>query len=591
MRCRCGYEFNETVDHSEENDDYAVTIQEEELYLEYLNARAQQAAADARDAAQAAAAQPNNKSATSQAQRAQIAAKTAHAEFESQQARVATAIKALKGNNPANSPADSGSARQTSAPAISQALPFTAAPPRVPPKATVPPAPAAMSGQPANVTAPVKSSPSVNGPSAGQEKAVDRPLPAQAAGATPTTAVDGTATPHPIAPEKVKAPVPTKPAASAAAHEMPEKMCSANGDRDAAKAPEPHATPPANREPVTDERAADARPSAANAADSNRTPAKPKDAADAKTETSQKGDGPPKTAASAATEATPKPSAPDTSADKQPDAASAKALAAAARAKELTAKLKAAQAARAAKAKSASAAPSVGNTAPTTDATPPNASRATQASSPPAQTMPHTPAASVAPATRPVNGEHRNGHDKLVAELDAIQIPGADTSQPEPVSAPPASAEVPQNEPDSNDVNGAEPAEQAAVAPTVTVSVTPSADPQAELEAALRALTARTPAPVPNERPSTPSPESAVSTPPPQTDAAGTRPAAVSASMPADRKDCPNCTALLPLKEMRCRCGYTFPTVDETMPALSLSDSDLAAMGDESQRDRITHLS
>jgi hypothetical protein len=61
--------------------------------------------------------------------------------------------------------------------------------------------------------------------------------------------------------------------------------------------------------------------------------------------------------------------------------------------------------------------------------------------------------------------------------------------------------------------------------------------------------------------------------------------------VPADQKDCPNCTALLPLKEMRCRCGYTFPTVDETMPALSLSDSDLAAMGDESPRNRITHLS
>ena len=222
VRCRCGYEFNETVDHSEENDDLAINVQEEELYLEYLNARAQQAAADAKGAVQASATQPNSQVAASQAKRAQLAAQKAHAEFESQQARVATAIKTLKGNNLANSPADSGSARQTSAPAISQALPSTAAPPRVPPKATVPPTPAAMSGQPATVTAAVTSSSSVNGPSAGQEKAVDRPLPAQAAGATPTTAVDGTATPQPIAPEQVKAPVPTKPAASAAAHEMPE---------------------------------------------------------------------------------------------------------------------------------------------------------------------------------------------------------------------------------------------------------------------------------------------------------------------------------------------------------------------------------
>ena len=216
------------------------------------------------------------------------------------------------------------------------------------------------------------------------------------------------ATPQPIAPEKVKAPASTKPAASAAAHGMPEKTCSPNGDREAATAPEGHATPPANREPAKDERAADARPSAANATDGNRAPAKPKDAPDAKTETNQKRDAPPKAPGTTAAEATPKGGAPDPSADKQPDAASAKALAAAARAKELTAKLKAAQAARAAKAESASAAPSVGKTAPTTNATPPNASGATQASTPPAQLVPDAPAASVAAAARPVNGEHRN---------------------------------------------------------------------------------------------------------------------------------------------------------------------------------------
>jgi hypothetical protein len=157
VRCRCGYEFNETVDQGEEDDDLALTVQEEELYLEYLNARAQQAAADARHAVQAAGEQPNNKVAAAQAERAQAAAKTAAAEFESQQARVATAVKALKGNNSASPLADSGSARQTSAPAKPEALPSTAAPPRTSPKPTVSPAATAKSERPASVTSPVSS--------------------------------------------------------------------------------------------------------------------------------------------------------------------------------------------------------------------------------------------------------------------------------------------------------------------------------------------------------------------------------------------------------------------------------------------------
>ena len=154
VTCRCGYEFNETVDFGEEGEeDLALTIHEEELYLEYLNARAQQAATDARRLAQLAADQPDNKAAASQAERAKAAAQAAMAEFESQQVRVKAATKVLKDDNRASSLADSGSARQTSAPAKSQALPSTAAPTRPPltpsaPTATrEPPAKPAASGQ------------------------------------------------------------------------------------------------------------------------------------------------------------------------------------------------------------------------------------------------------------------------------------------------------------------------------------------------------------------------------------------------------------------------------------------------------------
>lgn len=313
-----------------------------------------------------------------------------------------------------------------------------------------------------------------------------------------------------------------------------------------------------------------------------------------------KRDSAPKTPPSAVANATPKPTAPDQSADRQQDAASAKAMAAAARAKELTEKLKAAQAARAAKAQSASAAPSIGKPVPSTKTTPPKSSSAMQTSTQAPQTAPTASAASVVEPTTPVNGQHRNGHDNLVAELDAIQIPGADASHAESVSAPSANIDASRGKPDLKDLGGTAPASPAeppdgvadsgSVAPTVTVSVAPSVDPQAELEAALRALTARPSAPAPNERSSASSGDTAAAAQTPPADTAETKPAAVTSSVPADKKDCPNCTALLPLKEMRCRCGYTFPTVDQTMPGLSLSDSDLAAMGDESPRDRITHL-
>lgn len=601
VRCRCGYEFNETVDYGEENDDLALTVQEEELYLEYLNARAQQAAADAQRAAQAAAGQPNNQAAAAQAERAQMAAQTATAEFESQQARVTTAVKALKGNNSASPLAESGSVRQTSAPAISQALPSTAAPPRTPPKPTVSPTLTATGERPASATSPVTRSNPVNKPSNVPATTTARTPSTHTTGAEPCKASGGTGTPGPIAPERAKAPAPNKPAPVAATRGVADTTPSSSGDRSATAATsrDPRATPPAISKPAEDEGAARPMASAESATESSAVRGKPMDVPENGAQDNDKRDDRPKKPTSAVPAAASKAAVPDASSSKQQDPASAKALAAAARAKQLTEKLKAAQAARAAKAQSAVAAPPVEKTMPSMTSTPPKSGAATPASATPSQTA-STTLAPPSPA-KGANGQHHNGYDKLTADLDAIKVPGADASEGKPVAAPAASREPTGSEPEVKDLGGTAPATPAppaapvaaaaGAAPTVTVSVAPSVDPQAELEAALRALTAHPSAPVLTE-PATASPvETGAATQPPQARAAETKPAAATPSMPADKKDCPNCTALLPLAEMRCRCGYTFPTVDQTMPALSLSDSDLAAMGDESPRDRITHLS
>ncbi|MFQ5937279.1 MAG: zinc ribbon domain-containing protein, partial [Acidiferrobacterales bacterium] len=137
-----------------------------------------------------------------------------------------------------------------------------------------------------------------------------------------------------------------------------------------------------------------------------------------------------------------------------------------------------------------------------------------------------------------------------------------------------------------------------------TVTVTSSVDPQAELEAALKALTAGSASadtteslsaadpsseavrdPSQTQTPATP-PAPAAQLPPVQTTPAPAKPA-----KPANKKDCPNCTAIVPMETKRCRCGYEFPTAHQSMPSLSLSDSDTAAIEDEiSASARITPL-
>ena len=306
----------------------------------------------------------------------------------------------------------------------------------------------------------------------------------------------------------------------------------------------------------------------------------------------------------------------------QGDAVPDKATAAAARAKQLAEALKAAQAERAAKAKTSAATPSPNSK--TGQEKPAASSENSAAKAPtPVQTPRAAAATSGAAATtaNPDNGQQRklNGHDKPYPDINAIPIPGEITLESDEAlskqaaGAPEAVAEQPgKGTPSSSGrpaqkTNGTprpmannEKAPPAKPAPGVTVTATPGANPQEELEAALKALSVRAPAP-PASGPSKVSAhtEDAAVSP-----AIGDNPAPTAAPTPApdglpslepvtpaNQKDCPNCTALLPMDAKRCRCGFRFPEIEETMPGLSLSDSDFAALDGDAPSDGITHLS
>ncbi|TDJ65351.1 MAG: hypothetical protein E2O37_04885 [Proteobacteria bacterium] len=55
-------------------------------------------------------------------------------------------------------------------------------------------------------------------------------------------------------------------------------------------------------------------------------------------------------------------------------------------------------------------------------------------------------------------------------------------------------------------------------------------------------------------------------------------------------KECPNCTALVPIDADGCGCGFTFPHKDDVLPSLSLSDSDVEALQKRNKSSDISHL-
>ena len=136
VSCRCGFAFN-SVDHVEEEEsDISITIQEEELYLEYLTARAQQAAETAKHAVGAAGEQPANKVAASQAQQAQAAAEQAKAELDQQRARMKVTMNVVADDRPGapEQPAARPEQPASAVPARPQSLAFSTTPASAPAK-------------------------------------------------------------------------------------------------------------------------------------------------------------------------------------------------------------------------------------------------------------------------------------------------------------------------------------------------------------------------------------------------------------------------------------------------------------------------
>lgn len=604
VSCRCGFAFN-SVDHVEEEEsDISVTIQEEELYLEYLRARAQQAEENAKRAARAATEQPANKVAASQSQQAELAAEQAKAELEQQRARMKVAMNVLVDDNSARQwePASTAPARPqspmslagpASPPANAATTPPTGEPKQPAPTAAKPTAASPLAERKEPVPAPVKSpAPAVKGgetmppasakPPQDLNKYTAGPDNARVSSAANST---GQVTGHP-AHGQLKMPIGHSGA-------RPETKVHASAPTIANKA-----VPPTAKTNVTQ----------AVPTKTENAPAS-KQRLPGNASTAAKSAPPARTDAGAGLNASPAVEASGKSAT-QGDPVAARAAAAAARAKQLAEALKAAQAERAARTKSAATpGPAHNQDGKTGEAKPATSAAGTAAAkTAPARTPNLTKPVAGAPIAGPVNGQQQkpNGHDKPKADISAIHIPGTELggNKPEPDQAAPkravsAPAPVTKQPGVAGDKKQAMPTKPA---PGVTVTVTPGANPQEELEAALKALSQRAPAP--------PAPDPAktsvndgdthVASPglgsdPTPAAAASTRALDELPSLepvtPANQKDCPNCTALLPMETKRCRCGFRFPEIEETMPGLSLSDSDLSALDGDTPSTGITHLS
>ncbi|HSD97919.1 MAG TPA: zinc ribbon domain-containing protein [Sulfuricaulis sp.] len=63
---------------------------------------------------------------------------------------------------------------------------------------------------------------------------------------------------------------------------------------------------------------------------------------------------------------------------------------------------------------------------------------------------------------------------------------------------------------------------------------------------------------------------------PPQTTPIITAKSAPRLYAPRDKKECPNCTASVTIAAARCRCGYEFPSSEQLIPALAMSDEERA---------------
>lgn len=121
-----------------------------------------------------------------------------------------------------------------------------------------------------------------------------------------------------------------------------------------------------------------------------------------------------------------------------------------------------------------------------------------------------------------------------------------------------------------------------------------SATAKADLEAALQALHTQTPET--NPAISTPTedgngPDQADAVPEETIDTGAHAPLGdLTSSLGCTDKECPNCTALVAIDADRCGCGFAFPTEEDAMPSLSLTDSDVEALEKRKKSSGISHL-
>jgi hypothetical protein len=123
-----------------------------------------------------------------------------------------------------------------------------------------------------------------------------------------------------------------------------------------------------------------------------------------------------------------------------------------------------------------------------------------------------------------------------------------------------------------------------------------TATAKADLEAALQALNTEPPETSPTISTPTESDNGADQADPAPQESLDTNAHASSADLTqksglgCTEKECPNCTALVPMDAESCGCGFGFPTEDDAMPSLSLTDSDVEALEKRKKSSSIRHL-
>ena len=529
VRCACGYLFGAMEDSVETDDGHAQTVQEEKLYEEYLKARAEQAASSARETARIAATQPGNRVRVEQAAQAKLAAAKVEAELAAQRAK----LDAVTPNPPktgVEAPAQETAARPKSASPMPAPATTGDARLKLEPRATAEnymPAPA-------------------------------RPDPAAVAksnAAAPTR--------HPVAAAKA--------AAAVQAQKLAQALRSAQAKKAAAKVKSPQPQR-AGADSTREEAPSPDKPNLAALAASPKTPQTARanettGVTDSTSKSHEAGTSLPRDhrprvdpLRASASEACP--------ADMARSQGLARALAVKPQDTNPQPARTATQATEPNIVKETPVPLASGNTADRTrPAQPQQTAPVTRADAGTAGLMAEQPRTPQATAVR-AGGVATRRADKARATSDATPRNGA-------VHAPhPESAQTPASAPANH--------------------------AQHELQAALETLTARAPTAAPDESPqgvatpdgaSTPEPHVPDAAPVNMPDSAGPT-VATPPEIPqqADVKDCPNCTALLPIDAERCRCGFAFVRVDERMPSLSLSDSDVAALDGPMPSARITPL-